>query len=143
MRFMVLVKANRDSEAGILPTDKQIVEMGKFNEELMKAGVLLAGEGLHASSKGARIRFTPGGKPTVTDGPFAETKELLAGFWMVQMKSRQDVIEWFKRCPPDVGEIEIRQVFDSADFDPVITSEEGRATMVAEEQFRNRAKRGA
>jgi len=143
MRFMVLVKANKDSEAGILPDDKAIVRMGKFNEQLMKAGVLLAGEGLHASSKGARIKFTPGGKTTVTDGPFAETKELLAGFWMVQMKSRDEVIEWFKRCPPDVGEIEIRQVFDAADFEPVITTDEGRATMAAEEEFRNRAKKGA
>ena len=103
MRFMVLVKANKDSEAGMLPDEKELLEMGKFNDELIKAGVMLAGEGLQSSAKGKRIKFTPGGKPTVTDGPFAETKELLAGFWMVQMKSMEECVAWFKRCPPERG----------------------------------------
>jgi hypothetical protein len=138
MRFMVLVKANKDSEAGVLPPENEIVAMGKFNEELVKAGALLAADGLQASSKGARIKFAPGGKPTVIDGPFAETKELIAGFWMVQMKSKAEAIEWFKRCPAEVGEIEIRQVFDAADFAPVITTDEGRAAMAAEGEFRKR-----
>ena len=113
MRFMVLVKATRDSEAGKLPDEKALVEMGKFNEELIKAGVMLAGEGLHSSAKGRRIKFNAGGKPTVTDGPFAETKELLAGFWIVQMKSLDECIAWFRRAPFRDEEIEIRQVFDS------------------------------
>ena len=143
MRFMVLVKANKDSEAGVLPDEKELVEMGKFNEELIKAGVMLAGEGLQSSAKGKRIKFTPGGKPTVTDGPFAETKELLAGFWMVQMKSIDECVAWFKRCPPTVGEIEIRQVFDSADFEPVIKTDAGRAVLEAEDEFRKRSGKGA
>lgn len=138
MRFMILVKANKDSEAGVLPSEQEIVEMGTFNEELVKRGVLLAGEGLHASSKGARIKFHPDGKHTVTDGPFAETKELIAGFWMVQMKSREEAIQWFSRCPAFVGELEIRQVFDAADFEPVIKTDAGRAAMAAEEEFRKR-----
>ena len=137
MRFMVLVKANADSEAGVMPSEKMLVEMGKFNEELVKAGIMLSGEGLQASSKGARISF-PGGKPIVKDGPFTESKELIAGFWIVQVKSKAEVIEWFKRCPPEVGEIEIRQVFDSADFEPVITTDEGRAVLAAEDEFRKR-----
>jgi hypothetical protein len=98
MRFMILVKASKDSEAGKMPSEKLLTEMGKFNEELAKAGVLLAGEGLHPSSKGARVRFS-GGKRTVIDGPFAETKELIAGFWIWQVKSREEAIEWVKRCP--------------------------------------------
>ncbi|MES2305763.1 MAG: YciI family protein [Gemmatimonadota bacterium] len=136
MRFMVLVKANADSEAGVLPDEAALIEMGKFNEELIKSGVMLAGEGLQASSKGARIRFSADGKPTVIDGPFSETRELIAGFWMVQAKSKDEVIELFKRCPPDVGELEIRQVFDSADFEPVIKTDAGRAVLEREEELR-------
>lgn len=116
MRFMVLVKANKDSEAGVLPTSKQLTEMGKFNERLAKDGVLLAGEGLQSSAKGARLRFD-GGRTTVTDGPFAETKELIAGFWIVQGKSKEEVVERFTSAPFDGGqEIEIRQVFEADDF---------------------------
>ena len=143
MRFMVLVKANKDSEAGVLPNEQELVEMGKFNDELVKAGVMLAGEGLQSSARGKRIKFTPGGKTTITDGPFAETKELLAGFWMVEMKSMGEVVAWFKRCPSSVGEIEIRQVFDSADFEPVIKTDAGRAVLAAEDEFRKRASKGA
>ena len=115
MRFLVLVKANKDSEAGVLPDKKILTEMGKFNEELVKAGVMLAGEGLQASSKGARVRFSKG-KKTVIDGPFAETKELVAGFWLWQVKSREEAIEWLKRAPFEDTELEIRQVFETADF---------------------------
>jgi len=116
MRFMVIVKANKDSEAGVLPDQKMLAEMGKFNEELVKAGVMLAGEGLQPSSKGARVRFQ-GNKRTVIDGPFAETKELVAGFWLWQVKSKQEAIEWLKRAPfEDGAEVEIRQVFETADF---------------------------
>ena len=143
MRFMVLVKANKDSEAGVLPTEQELIEMGKFNDELIKAGVMLAGEGLHSSARGKRIRFNPGGKPTVTDGPFAETKELLAGFWIVQMKSLDECIAWFKRAPFREEEIEIRQVFESADFEPVIKTDAGRAMLEAEDEFRKRTGKGA
>jgi hypothetical protein len=126
MRFMVIVKATKDSEAGVLPDEKLFAEMGKFNEELVKAGVMLAGEGLQASSKGARVRFS-GTKRTVIDGPFAETKELIAGFWMWQVKSKEEAIEWVKRCPnPFPGtesEIEIRQVFEAEDFGAEFTPE--------------------
>jgi hypothetical protein len=118
MRFMVLVKANKDTEAGVLPDEKLLTEMGKYNEELAKAGVLLAGEGLHPSSKGARVKFS-GAKRTVIDGPFPETKELIAGFWLWQVKSKEEAIEWVKRCPNPTGaeaEIEIRQVFEAEDF---------------------------
>jgi hypothetical protein len=115
MRFMVIVKANKDSEAGVLPTEKELAAMGKFNEELVKAGVMLAGEGLHASSKGARVKFGKG-KRTVVDGPFTETKELIAGFWLWQVKSKDEAIEWLKRAPFEDTEVEIRQVFESADF---------------------------
>src|SRR5258706_11557496 len=114
MRFMILIKATKDSEAGMLPDQKLLTEMGKFNEELMKAGLMLAGEGLHASSKGARVRFS-GNKRTVIDGPFTETKELIAGFWLWQVKSREEAIEWLKRCPNphnEECEVEIRQVFE-------------------------------
>ena len=117
--------------------------MGKFNDELIKAGVMLAGEGLHASSKGKRIKFSGGGKSTVTDGPFAETKELLAGFWIVQMKSLDECVAWFKRAPFQGEEIEIRQVFESADFEPVIKTDAGRAVLEAEDEFRKRAGKGA
>lgn len=115
MRFMVIVKANKDSEAGVLPDGQQLAEMGKFNEELVKAGVMLAGEGLQSSSKGARVRFE-GKKRTVIDGPFAETKELIAGFWLWQVKSRDEAIAWLKRAPFQEGEVELRQVFETADF---------------------------
>lgn len=125
MRFMVIVKASKDSEAGVLPSQELLTEMGKFNEELVQAGVMLAGEGLHASSKGARVRFS-GSKRTVIDGPFAETKELIAGFWLWQVKSRDEAIEWVKRCPNPMNEdseIEIRQVFEADDFGPALTPE--------------------
>ena len=126
MRFMVMVKATKDSEAGVLPDKKLLADMGKFNEELAKAGVLLAGEGLQPSSKGARVRFS-GAKRTVIDGPFAETKELVAGFWLWQVKSKEEAIEWVKRCPnPFPGmesEIEIRQVFEAEDFGAEFTPE--------------------
>ena len=122
MRFMVFVKASPESERGVLPTEAMIAEMGKFNEELVKAGVMLAGEGLHPSSKGARVRCE-GLKRTVIDGPFAETKELLAGFWLLQVKSKEEAIEWIKRSPFQEGEIEIRQVFEAADFGDSMTPE--------------------
>jgi hypothetical protein len=123
MRFMVIVKADKDSEAGVLPDEKILTAMGKYNEELSNAGVLLAAEGLHPSSKGARVRFS-GGKPTVTDGPFAETKELVAGFWLWQVKSREEAIEWLKRAPFGGGtEVEIRQVFEAEDFGAEFTPE--------------------
>ena len=120
MRFMVLVKANKDSEAGILPDEKILTEMGTFNEELAKAGVLLAAEGLQASSKGTRVRFSKG-KRTVIDGPFAETKELIAGFWLWRVKSKEEAIEWLKRAPFDDTEVELRQVFEAEDFGPEFT----------------------
>ena len=126
MRFMVLVKADKNSEAGVLPDEKLLADMTKYNEELVKAGVMLAGEGLPPSSKGVRIRFS-GDKRTVIDGPFAETKELIAGYWLMQVKSKEEVIEWVKRCPnPFPGtesEIEIRQVFETEDFGPAMTPE--------------------
>jgi hypothetical protein len=123
MRFMVIVKANKDSEAGVLPDKKILTEMGKFNEQLSKAGVMLAGEGLQPSSKGVRVRFD-GSKRTVTDGPFAETKELIAGFWLWQVKSKEEAIEWLKRAPFDGGtELEIRQVFELEDFGEAFTPE--------------------
>ena len=125
MRFMVLVKADKNTEAGALPDEKLLTEMGKFNEELVKAGVMLAGDGLHPSSKGARVKFS-GTKRTVIDGPFAETKELVAGYWLWQVKSKEEAIEWVKRCPNPTGaeaEIEIRQVFEAEDFGPAFTPE--------------------
>ena len=122
MRFIVLVKANQDSEAGVLPTEEQLRDMGKFNDELAKAGVMLAGEGLQASSKGARINYS-GSKRTVRDGPFAETKELVAGFWIWEVKSRQEALEWAKRIPFQEGEVEIRQVFEAEDFGAEFTPE--------------------
>src|SRR5216684_2052096 len=115
MRFMVIVKANKDSEAGVMPTEELLTEMGKFNEELVKAGVMLAGEGLHASSKGARVKFS-GGKTSVIDGPFAETKELVAGYWTWQVKSKEEAIEWVDRGSFEDTEVEIRQVFAAEDF---------------------------
>lgn len=123
MRFMVIVKADKDSEAGVLPDRKILADMGKYNEELAKAGVMLAGEGLQPSSKGSRVRFS-GNKRTVIDGPFSESKELIAGFWLFQTKSLEEAIEWVKRAPFDGGtEIEIRQVFEADDFGPEFTPE--------------------
>jgi hypothetical protein len=119
---MVIVKADKNSEAGVLPTRDLLAEMGKYNEELTKAGVMLAGEGLHASSKGARVRFD-GNKRTVIDGPFTESKELIAGFWLWQVRSREEAIEWLKRAPFREGEVEIRQVFESEDFGDEFTPE--------------------
>ena len=125
MRFMVIVKATKDSEAGVMPSEQLLAEMGKYNEELVKAGIMLAGEGLHPSSKGARVRFS-GKQRAVIDGPFAETKELIAGYWLWQVKSREEAIEWVKRCPnpmPGDSEIEIRQVFEAEDFGAEFTPE--------------------
>jgi len=142
MRFMVIVKADRNSEAGVLPDEKLLAEMGKYNEELAKAGVLLAGEGLHPSSKGARVRFS-GSKRTVTDGPFAETRELIAGFWIFKVNSLQEAIDWVKRSPnPFPGtesEIEIRQVFEAEDFGAEFTPElRAQEQRVLSEAARNR-----
>jgi hypothetical protein len=136
MRFMVLVKANKDSEAGMLPDEKLLAAMGKFNEELVKAGVMLAGEGLQPSSKGARVRFE-GAKRTVIDGPFAETKELIAGFWLWQVSSKEEAIEWLKRAPFKEGEVEIRQVFEAddfgAEFKPELRAQEERLRAQSEQ----------
>ena len=123
MRFIVLVKANKESEAGVMPTEKELADMGKFNEELVKAGIMLAGEGLHPSSKGVRVKFN-GPKRTVLDGPFAETKELVAGFWIWQCRSLEEAVEWLKRAPFDGGaEVEIRPVFEAEDFGAEYTPE--------------------
>ena len=125
MRFMVLVKASEESEAGVMPSEELLAAMGKYNEEMVKAGVLLAGEGLHPSSRGARVKFS-GKERSVVDGPFAETKELVAGFWLIQAKSKEEAIEWVKRCPnPMEGEpeIEVRQVFEAEDFGEELTPE--------------------
>ncbi len=125
MRFMVMVRADKDSEAGVMPSQELLTEMGNFNQELLKAGLLLAGEGLQPSSKGARIRFS-GKNRTVIDGPFAETKELIAGFWILKANSKEEVIEWMKRCPNPMkgeSEIEIRQIFEASDFGPEFTPE--------------------
>ena len=141
MRFMVIVKASKDSEAGVMPTEKMLTEMGKYNEELVKAGVMLAGEGLHPSSKGARVRFD-GKTRSVTDGPFSETKELIAGFWLWQVRSRDEAIEWLKRAPfADGEELELRQVFEmedfGAEFTPELREQEKRVMAEAE---KNRGK---
>ncbi len=136
MRFMILVKADKNSEAGVLPDEKLLTEMGNFNEDLVKAGVMLAGEGLQPSSKGARVKFS-GSTRTVTDGPFAETKELIAGFWLWQVKSKEEAIEWVKRCPNPMkgeSEIEIRQVFEAEDFGAEFTPE------LREQEERQRAR---
>jgi hypothetical protein len=126
MRFMILVKADKNSEAGVLPSAELLTAMGNYNEQLIKAGVMLAGEGLHPSSKGARVRFS-GSKRTVVDGPFSETKELVAGFWLIQVKSKAEAIEWVKRAPNPMpgteSEIEIRQVFEAEDFGDALTPE--------------------
>jgi hypothetical protein len=117
MRFIVLVKGDERSEAGVVPDEQELAEMGKFNEQLVKSGVMLAGEGLQATAKGARIRYA-GGTPTVVEGPFAEAGEIVAGFWMLQVRSREEAIEWMKRAPFKDGELEIRQVFEAADLSP-------------------------
>ena len=122
MRFMIIVKADKDSEAGVMPTEEILTAMGKFNEELVKAGVMLAGEGLQPSSKGARVKFS-GGKPAVIDGPFAETKELVAGYWIWQVRSKDEAIEWLKRSPFQDAEIEVRQIFEAEDFGAEFTPE--------------------
>ena len=139
MRFMVMVKATKDSEAGVMPSTELLSEMGRFNEELVNAGVMLAGEGLHPSSKGARVKFK-GTERTVVDGPFAETKELVAGFWILQCRTRDEVIEWVKRCPnpmPGESEIEVRQIFEAEDFGDVLTPE----LRAQEERLRNQTKK--
>jgi hypothetical protein len=136
MRFMVIIKATKDTEAGVMPSEQLLTEMGKYNEELVNAGVMVAGDGLHPSSKGARIRFS-GDKTTVIDGPFAETKELIAGFWMWNVKSKEEAIAWARRCPNPTGEeseIEIRQVFEAEDFGEAFTPE------LREQEERLRAK---
>jgi hypothetical protein len=144
MRFMVLIKADKNSEAGVMPSEELLADMGRFNEELVKAGVMLAGEGLHPSSKGARIRFK-GKERTVVDGPFAETKELIAGFWLWQVKDKAEAIEWVKRCPnpmPGESEIELRQVFEAedfgAEFTPELREQEARVFAKAAEQAKRR-----
>jgi hypothetical protein len=134
MRFMLIVKADKDSEAGVPPSREMLAEMGKYNEDLVKAGVMLAGEGLQASSKGSRVTFSAG-KPSVIDGPFAETEELVAGFWLVQVKSKDEAIEWVKRAPFENAVVEIRQVFEADDFGPALTPE----LREAEERLRGRA----
>jgi hypothetical protein len=138
MRFMVIVKANKDSEAGVLPDEKLLAEMGKYNEELANAGVMLAGEGLQSSSKGARVKFS-GKKRSVTDGPFAETKELIAGFWLIRAKSKEEAIEWVKRAPFQEGELEIRQVAEAEDFGDELTP----ALREQEERIAKKAKANA
>ena len=117
MRFMLLVKASKDSEAGVMPSERHLAEMATFNEQMVQEGVMLSGDGLHPSAKGARVRFA-GGKPTVIDGPFAETKELVAGYWMIQVQSKQEALDWARRVPFEDGEIEVRQVFELEDFAP-------------------------
>jgi hypothetical protein len=123
MRFLVMVKANKESEAGVMPDEKLLRAMGKFNEELVKAGIMLAAEGLQPSSKGARVKFSQGKAPSVIDGPFSETKELVAGFWLWQVRSRAEAIEWLKRAPFTNEEVEIRQVFEAEDFGDALTPE--------------------
>ena len=144
MRFMILVKASKDSEAGVLPSAELLTAMGKFNEELIKAGVMVAGEGLHPSSKGARVRFS-GSKRTVIDGPFAETKELIAGFWIWQVKSKEEAIEWVKRAPNPMpgteSEIEIRQIFEAEDFGDL--AQQVPEVFEKEQQFRDAAAKKA
>lgn len=138
MRFMVIVKANREFEDGKLPSEELLVAMGKLNDEMIKAGVLLAGEGLQPSSKGARVTFS-GSKRTVVDGPFAEIKELIGGFWILQVKSKAEVLDWVKKVPfADGEEIEIRQISEAADFEPVIKTKEGAETLAAETAFRQK-----
>lgn len=137
MRFMILVPANKQTESGTMPTEAELIEMNAFNQELINAGVMLNGDGLHPTSKGARIDYTSG-QPQVIDGPFAESKELIAGYWMVQGQSLEEVVERFKRAPASLGHLEIRQVFSPEDFEPSIQTEAGRAVMDGEAEFRKR-----
>lgn len=144
MRFMVMVKASKESEAGVMPSEQLLTEMGKYNEELVKAGIMLAGEGLHPSSKGVRVKFS-GSKRTVIDGPFPETKELVAGYWIWQVKSKEEAIEWLKRCPNPTGEdgeIELRQIFEmedfGAEFTPELRAQEQRLRAEADELARKK-----
>ena len=123
MRFMVIVKADKDSEAGVMPTEKMLADMGNYNQQLADAGVMLAGEGLHPTSKGARVKFGDAGRTTVIDGPFAETKELVAGFWLWKVNSKEEAIEWLKRAPFENTEVELRQVFEAEDFGEEFTPE--------------------
>jgi hypothetical protein len=138
MRFMVIVKGNEDTEKGVLPTEQELTEMGAYNEELVRAGVMLAGEGLHPSSKGARVRYDGSGNASVIDGPFAETKELVAGFWILEVSSREEVLEWVKKAPFRDSEVEVRQVFSADDFGDAFTPElreqEDRIRATAAEQ---------
>jgi hypothetical protein len=140
MRFMVLVKATPESEAGVLPSTEMLAAMGKFNEEMVQAGVLLAAEGLHASTRGARIQYA-GHQRTVVDGPFAEAKELVAGFWLIQVRSKAEAIEWLRRAPCQAGEVEIRQVFDPEDFGPQLTPERLAQEQRSGAQIADNAKR--
>ena len=143
MRFMVLLKANKDTEGGVLPSEQLLADMTRYNEELVKAGVMLAGEGLQPSSKGARVKFS-GSTRTVVDGPFAETKELIAGFWILQTRSKEEAVEWVKRCPNPTGEdaeIEIRQIFEAADFGEAFTPELQEREARVGEQMADNAKR--
>lgn len=133
MKFMMIVRADAATEAGVMPTEQELAEMGRYNEELANAGIMVAGEGLHPSSKGARVRFQ-GGKPTVIDGPFAETKELIAGFWIIEVGSREEALDWARRVPFQEGEIELRQVFADDDFGEAFTPE------LREQEARIRAK---
>ena len=139
MRFMVIVKASEDSEKGVMPTEQELAEMGAYNEELVKAGVMLAGEGLHPSSKGARVRFDKDGATSVVDGPFAETKELVAGFWILEVSSREEVLEWVKKAPFRDGEVEVRQVFAAddfgAEFTPELREQEDRQRAAMAQQY--------
>src|SRR5436190_2908095 len=143
MRFMILLKADKNTEAGVLPDEKLLTEMTRYNEELVKAGVMLAGEGLQPSSRGAKVKFS-GTKRSVVDGPFAETKELIAGFWIFQVRSKEEAIEWVKRCPNPLegdSEIEIRQIFEAADFGEAFTPELREAEARLGEQMAENAKR--
>ncbi len=136
MRFMVMVPADRDTEAGVLPTEQQLAEMTQYNEQLVKAGIMLAGEGLQPTAKGARIRFGEGGRKTVVDGPFTESKELIAGFWIWQVKSREEAIEWAKRAPFAAGtQLELRQIFEAPDFGEALTPE----LLAREEELRRQS----
>ena len=140
MRFMVIVKADKDSEAGVMPTEKMLTDMGNFNQQLADAGVMLAGEGLHPSSKGARVRFAGPGHARVIDGPFAETKELVAGFWLWKCNSKQEAIEWLKKAPFENTEVEIRQVFEAEDFGEEFTPEARAQEERIREQIEAQAK---
>jgi hypothetical protein len=138
MRFMVFVKASKESEAGVMPSEEILAEMGKFNEEMVKAGIMLAGDGLHPSARGARIQFN-GSKRTVVDGPFTEAKELVAGYWIIQVKSKEEAIAWLKRAPFQEGEVELRQVFELSDFE--ISPEQKAKFEAMESELKERAKR--